>query len=503
MSVSNISGKSLAALFFPVLCLPALAFAAKVSPALSFTPVQPELFADVGGQAVAWADYDQDGDLDLAVGFRRGVVRLYQQDNGEFKRVDKAVGLSSQISDYRSLSWGDVNRDGFPDLFVGFGRDSGLRNQLYIGSATGFTEQAAKYGLDSLGTTRQSVWLDYDHDGDSDLFVAMRDRSSKFYRNDGEHFTDISAKSGLNDPRRSVAAVWLDNDRDGDLDLYLPNQSGDRDGFYQNNADTFSDIAAKLEIDKPRRSLKEGSVGATLCDVNNDGHMDMFVPVYGKDMLYIADGMGGFVERAAQWGVDAPEKAVSADCGDVNNDGLMDLYVVAYQPGEPHGYDHLYINQGGHFVDAFPSNMNKFDGDHGVRFADYDNDGDLDIAITNRHAKARHSVWRNELITEAANTDAHDNHHFIQITVLDSSGKHTRQGDEVRIYKAATKQLIGFGIVDTGGGYISQNIQPLHFGLARNQEVDIEISSMGAKGRVTQRLSAVQANQHIVHRLPR
>ena len=221
------------------------------------------------------------------------------------------------------------NRDGFADLYIGFGRDSGYRNKLLVGSPSGFSEQAQQVGVDALGTSRQSTWLDYDNDGDTDLFVAMRDRTSKLFQNNGNTFVDASKSTGLNDPRRTVGAVWFDFDRDGDLDLYLPNQSGDRDGFYRNNQGKFEDIAKALGVSRPERSLREGSVGATLCDVNNDGHFDIFVPVYGKDMLYIADGKGGFSEQAARWGVDDNAQAVSADCGDFDNDGLMDLYLVA------------------------------------------------------------------------------------------------------------------------------------------------------------------------------
>lgn len=461
---------------------------------VSFTEVHSAFFATKGSQAVAWADYDLDGDLDLAVSFKDGKVHLYQQNKGEFALVSKPIGLPIESSDYRSLSWGDYNNDGYPDLFVGFGRDAGHRNILLRGDGERFTNVADNLGVNAIGTTRQSVWVDIDNDGDSDLFVAMRDRTSKMFRNDGQHFTDISAKVGLNDPRRSVASVWLDYDQDGDLDLFLPNQSGDRDGLYQNHDGTFIDVAAKLNIDRPRRSLKEGSVGATLCDVNNDGHADIFVPVYGKDMLYIADGKGGFTNRAQEWGVDSPDKAVSADCGDVNNDGLMDLYVVAYQTGLANGFDHLYINQGSKFIDSLPKNMAVNDGDHGVRFADFDNDGDLDLAISNRHKDGRVSVWKNNLTSDA---DAH----YLKITVLDQNGYYTRQGDEVRLYKEGTREILGFSIVDTGGGYISQNIQPIHLGLGSMTRVDVEITSMSPSGRVVQRLEGISANQHITVRV--
>lgn len=186
------------------------------------------------------------------------------------------------------------------------------------------------------------------------------------------------------------------------------------------------------------------------------------------------------------WGVNDSAKAVSADCGDFNNDGLMDLHVVAYIQGQAHGFDRLYQNQGDKFVDVMPAELNVFDGDHGVRFADFDNDGDLDLAITNRHKKGRHSIWRNDLDNKQ---------NYIKVSVQDAAGKFTRQGDEVRVYKAGTDKLLGFQVVDTGGGYVSQNMQPMHFGLADVDQVDIKVTSMSKRGRVSKTLTNVKAKQ--------
>lgn len=456
----------------------------------SFSPVQTNLFAGPGGQAVAWADYDLDGDLDLAIGFQGGPVRLFRQTEGKFAEDLNTPESISKPSDYRSLSWGDANRDGRPDLYVGFGRDAGRRNLLLIGTPAGFDEAGEAWGVDALGTARQSSWIDFDRDGDSDLFVAMRDRSSKLFRNDGETFTDVSSSSGLNDPRRSVAAVWFDYDRDSDLDLYLPNQSGDRDGLYRNDDGVFTDVAQSLNIDRSRRPLREGSVGATLCDVNNDGHFDIFVPVYGADMLYIADGQGGFSDQATAWGVDDTHLAVSADCGDFDNDGRMDLYLVAYQRGVAHGVDRLYHNRGDHFVDVFPKELLNYDADHGVRFADFDEDGDLDLAMTNRNQAGRFSLWRNELTTSSSSN-------FLKIDVRDANGHFTRQGDEVHVYDNNTGALIAAHIVDTGGGYVSQNIQPVHIGLGSHEVVTLEVTSLSSTGRKIIRRENVASNQTI------
>ena len=455
-----------------------------------FNPVHPEIFNADGGQALAWADANGDGRLDLTVGFQNRPLRLYLQNEHGFTDEAAKSGLPNMTADIRTLAWGDYNRDGLPDLYIGFGRDAGFKNRLYRGGSNGFTEVGESLGVDTAGTSRQASWIDYDGDGDSDLFVAMRDRANKLYRNDGVTFTDVSEATNMADARRSVGSVWFDFDRDGDLDLYTANQSGDRDGFYRNDDGKFTEIAAKLEMDLAGRPLKEGSVGATLCDVNADGWLDLFVPVYGPDRLYIADGKGGFSNRAKQWGVEAEDNAVSADCADFDNDGRDDLYVVAYQTGEVYGRDHLYHNRGTLFVDLLPADVSQYDGDHGVRWADYDGDGDMDLALTNRHKNGRHSLLRNDLF-------GGEGAHFIKVMVLDKKGYYTRQGDEIRVYDSTSKRLIATRIVDTGGGYISQNIMPVHLGIGCAKKVDVEITFMGRMGQTKRYRNEVKAGSSI------
>src|SRR6188768_7223 len=157
-----------------------------------FEAVQPELFSAGGAFANAWADFDNDGDLDLFVGFTPGagsVLRLYRNDAGRFTEVTAASGL----------------------------------------------------GLEA-GAVRQPSWIDLDADGDLDLFVAFRDRANMLFRNTGGKFVDVAPALGLDDSRRSVGAVWFDYDEDGYLDLYVGNMDGDANGLFRNGGDKFVNI---------------------------------------------------------------------------------------------------------------------------------------------------------------------------------------------------------------------------------------------------------------------
>ena len=158
-----------------------------------FEPIQPEMFAVQGGQPNAWADYDGDGDLDLFVGFRGQLSRLYRNDNGTFVDVAAALGLS-EGNEVRVAAWGDYDDDGDPDLFVGYARTSSIPNRLYRnddGQGASSTSGAA-WASTSGARRARPAFLDYDNDGDTDFFVAFRDRPNAMFRNDGGKYTDVA-----------------------------------------------------------------------------------------------------------------------------------------------------------------------------------------------------------------------------------------------------------------------------------------------------------------------
>ena len=466
------------------LSLHLVAFTAELPP--NFESVQPLDFNLPEGQAIAWSDIEGDGDLDLAIGFRSKSLALFRNDNGHFVDIAREAGIETGTIDTRSLSWADIDGDGRPDLFVGFGRGSGDGNRLYRNESTGFVDVAASNGLAmpnvAAGSMRQASWIDVDGDGDSDLYVAVRWGSNRLFRNDDGQFVDISAESGLADPRRTVGAAWLDMDEDGDLDLFVANQSGDRDGVYRNDQGRFVDIAAALNMDRPGRRLVDGSVGVSVCDFNNDGHFDIYVPSYGDDILYLGNGDGGYRDVSRAWGVDASEKSVASDCGDYDNDGHVDLYVAAYAVGELYGYDHLYRNIGGRFDDVLVENHRMPDADHGVRWADFDADGDLDIAMTNRNAGA--ALLRNTLGTS-------DTSRSLSLTLTDEEGVHGFQGAEIRVFEPGTERVLASRLVDTGGGYVSQNLAPVHIGLGSTRRVDIVVTWPDGRSRRTWRFDDI------------
>jgi len=430
-----------------------------------FSPAQPELFAAPGAQPNAWADFDRDGDLDLFVGFRGGANRLYRNDAAVFTDVAGQVGLADE-PETRAAAWGDYDGDGDLDLYVGFAGADGTANRLYRNDDGGarFVDVAAELGLDRVGVTRQPAWIDYDGDGDLDLFVAFRDQPNRLWRNEGGRFTDVTDASGVGDSRRTVGAVWFDMDGDGDLDLFVANQDGDEDGVFRNEGDgRFEDVAVALGMNAPGRAPAQGGVGVAVGDYDDDGDLDLFEACYGPDVLWQNQGDGTFVNVAPGTPLAGDHHSVAAAWGDYDNDGWEDLYVGTFLSSEPQAADHLFRNVGGTFEDVTPPVMLEKGASHGVRWADFDLDGDLDLALANNDPdQGTHPLYVNGMPPERGARS-------LAVAVQDQDGRWLRAGATVRLQAAPAaahpEGFIAAGLVDAGGGYSSQGATPVHFGL--------------------------------------
>lgn len=433
----------------------------------TFLGHQPDLFSAAGAQPLAWADYDMDGDLDLFVGFRGGANRLYRNDSGQFVDVAADVGLADE-EETRAAAWGDFDGDGDLDLYVGFAADTGKPNRLYRndpveGGGRRFTDVAAEAGVWETGTTRQPVWVDYDGDGDMDLFVAFRDKPNRLYRNDGGTFTDVAAAAGVADARRTVGAVWFDMDGDSDLDLFVANQNGDEDGVFLNQGDgTFRDAAAEMGMNQPGRAEELGSVGVAVADYDNDGDLDLFVASYGPDVLWQNQGGGTYRNVAEGTPLAGDHHSVAAAWGDYDNDGAVDLYVGRFVAAVAEEPDALFRNTGVGFEDVTPPVVLERGASHGVAWGDIDLDGDLDLALANNHEAGAHPLYVNGLPADRAGRSLH-------VAVVDGTSRWLRAGTKVTATAEDTHpdHPEGFRtarLMDAGGGYSSQSAQPVHFG---------------------------------------
>ena len=326
-------------------------------PLLAFEDIAPKLGIHHlnGNGTAAWADIDGDGDLDLMVAGSGVFLRVYRNDGDKFTDVTEAVGLGHVPSGY-SLNLIDYDNDGQPDLFLSLNGWSG----------------------------------------------PMPDR---LYHNDHGHFTDVSAKSGAADPGSGFVSVWGDLDNDGWLDFVVANgvlQEGSVTQIYRNNHDgTFTNVTKAAGLKEPP---SYGAIGVALGDYDKDGKLDLLINgrESAPNRLYHNDGNLHFTEVAAKAGVvQPPHNGFVCFFFDYNNDGWPDILTTSLAPWEAtveglkKGYapanarsvhpdtSRLFRNNGnGSFTDVtFESRLYYPTGTMGAGVADLDNDGHLDVYL--------------------------------------------------------------------------------------------------------------------------
>jgi hypothetical protein len=253
-----------------------------------------------------------------------------------------------------------------------------------------FVDVAASSGLlpqvNENGQTNGLNAIDYDQDGDIDLFVPQAHGTpNRLYRNNGDgSFTDVAATLNLARTESARVALWFDYDADHDLDLLLYNDKNSvvssRLRLLRNDATTFTDVTSAAGVLTNHFVVNCGGLSAG--DVNNDGFLDFFVsPWGGNRLLYLNDGDGTFTNITASSGIASKNALIWQSLWhDFNGDGWQDLYIAADDdPNE------LWINQqNGTFVEsAVGAGLANAMNDMGMTFGDHDNDGDLDIYISN------------------------------------------------------------------------------------------------------------------------
>ncbi|MGH7540307.1 MAG: CRTAC1 family protein [Gemmatimonadota bacterium] len=300
-----------------------------------------------------WGDYDNDGDADLFVANQRGPNFLFRADGGgAFTRVtDGPVATDGGRS--FTAAWVDIDRDGDLDLHVPNGWSGGGVDFLYRNDGDGAFTRLVDLPLvmDSL-PSGGPAWGDYDGDGDPDLFLPFySDHANRLYRNDGEWaFAEVAADVGLSvdplpaSPRASVAH-WVDYDDDGDLDLFVGNTMGRMDFLYRNQGGRFERVTAgRLGLDGTYVS------DAIWVDLDNDADRDLVLAVWGAaSEIYRNDGRGGLFPAGAV------VFASSVSASDIDRDGDLDLFLTQWPINEAGGAPNLlFRNEGptGNWLDV-------------------------------------------------------------------------------------------------------------------------------------------------------
>jgi hypothetical protein len=482
------------------------------------------------GSGLALVDIDMDGRLDAYLvqqGPTPGFVtdkpltdRLFRNAGGSFqdvtaasRLVEDAYGMGTAAADY--------DNDGFPDLYVtNFGPNSLWRNN---GDGTFSRADDAGTGDDLWGSS--ASWGDFDGDGDLDLYVAnyvdfswdnnkfcgdagrqisaychpdvYNALADRLYENraDGT-FVEIGATAGIDDriDGKGLGVVWGDYDNDGDADIYVANDST-RNFLYTNQGDgTFVDDSFLAGVGYSEDGRTQAGMGTDFGDFDADGDLDLIVTnlTLETNTLYRNLGDAAFVDDSYASGIGEPSLLLvgfGTNWFDVDADGDLDLFVanghiidniaefregVAGSALAERTYpqpNHLYINDGsGRFAEMHAeagSGMQLVKVSRGSVVGDVDNDGDLDIVVSNSNQTA--DYLRNDTVTG----------NWIQLRLIGRQANRNAVGARVEVTSESTAGASGAGRlireVVAGASYASSNDPTLHFGLGAESSVDLTI----------------------------
>lgn len=273
--------------------------------------------------SMAAADYNADGFTDLVYGGGSGVTFMRSDGTGNgFVEVSGSEFVFSQRTNFV-----DINNDGHLDAFVCHDVEP---NVYYINDGSGnLTFNQGGLGDYPSGGHYGSVWIDYNNDGNIDMFIAKcggetARRTNQLWRNNGDgSFTEVGVASGLADPMQTWSSAWGDYDNDGDMDVFVGASSGTHKLMRNNNDGTFTNVTSGSGIS----SVTATGIENATHDFNNDGNLDI---VSNGTILY---GNGNLTFTEIQF------SAITSDngaFGDLNGDGFIDAFnssVVRYNGG--------------------------------------------------------------------------------------------------------------------------------------------------------------------------
>ncbi|MEW6238232.1 MAG: CRTAC1 family protein [Candidatus Omnitrophota bacterium] len=468
-------------------------------------------------------DYDNDGFLDIY--FVNGAILpgasetvsppdVLYRNNGDltFTDVTEKAGVGDRNYGYGCVA-GDYDNDGDLDLYVvNFGPNKLFRNN---GGGT-FTDVAKQAGVDDPRQGAAAVFFDIDNDGDLDLYVTnylkvdIEKNQACFhgkipiycsrlefafekdilYRNNGDGtFADATKEAGMDVPASTgMSVVTTDYDNDGWQDLFVVNDARPNYMFHNLGKGKFEEVGLYTGVAYDLNGASQGNMGADFRDYDDDGFIDLISTNYQQQMVAVYRNLGGvlFQDVCLESQVGPPTTPyVTWGVGfyDFNNDGMRDSYIAAgHLQDNIETYDKstsyentnfLFIQRGkGVFEDVSDRSgpgllIRK--SSRGCAFGDLDNDGDIDIVVTN--ARNRADILRN---------DSKNKNHWIQIRTVGVQSN--RDGVGARISVTANGKT-RIDDVRAGGSYASMNDPRVHFGLGQAERID-EIKIQWPSGKV-------------------
>jgi hypothetical protein len=464
------------------------------------------------GSGVCFIDYDNDGWQDIFFvnsmdwpGHKSGgksFPALYHNNHdGTFTDVTKEAGLAVETYG-QGCAVGDYDNDGFDDLYL----TTVGSNHLYRNLGNGkFADVTAKAGVADPGFSSSAIWFDYDNDGKLDLFVThyitwsietdqycsldnknksyctpqtFKGESATLFHNKGDGtFENVTQRAGLHDPTsKSLGVAMLDYDDDGWMDLFVSNDTEPNKLYHNNHNGTFTDAAILAGIALSDSGRVRAGMGTDAGDYDNSGRQGLLIGNFTNESmaLYRNDGSGLFTDEAPTSGLGQMTNqslTFGAFFFDYDLDGLLDVFaanghvsddISVVQPtvryAQPAG---IYHNKGGKKFEDVSAKLGRALQKpvvaRGAAYADFDNDGDLDLAITANNGPAR--LLRND------NANQND---MLRIKTVGTRSNRDGIGAKLRLTTNKGARL--FAMVKSGSSYLSQSELPVTFGLGKPEE---------------------------------
>jgi hypothetical protein len=353
------------------------------------------------------ADYDGDDDIDIyAASYDPTTSKskhfLYNNDSGRFTELSKKAGIDHSGKDISAV-FADYDNDGFQDLYIV--REEG--DILYRNDGKGtFDDVTSKARLTGIKGGKKALFFDADHDGDLDLFEARNGMNFLFRNNSDGTFTEQAEKMGLSGGNMvSTDAAFGDFDEDGDIDLFVTNENGSNSLYSNQRQGIYRDVTYESGL------ASEGGSGAVaVSDYNNDGFPDIFIlSVNGEEHSLFRNMGNGKFEKENDFSQKLKNLRLKPESDalflDFDNDGFSDL-LIAGEEGQGNGL-HLLHNDGkGSFSDSSDLIPSENRSGHQVTVFDYNDDGDMDIAVAQTDKIA---LLRN---------DGGNNNHYVKIKLV-------------------------------------------------------------------------------------
>ena len=498
-----------------------------------------QFIIETTGSGIAFIDYDNDGLLDLfVVSGHGGSNRLYHNDGHDhFTDVTAEVGLTSDGWG-QGVCAGDYDNDGYIDLFVTYWGQNRLYRNIG-GKRFEDVTRSAHLTQDRVRYNSGCAFVDYDHDGRLDLFVANYvqfsfektpkpgenpycwyrdipvncgprglpfDRNILYHANPGGTFTDVSERSKIAEPfgHYSLGVLTGDFNGDGRPDIYVACDQTPSLLYINQGDGTFTEEAVLRGVAYDENGKAMSGMGVAAADYDGDGRLDIFRSNFSdeRETLYHNRGRGDFDDVTALAGLAHNTRYVGWGCGlfDFDNDGWKDLLLVnghvfpevdrlntnlrfknpaiLYRNNGKGGFDDISARAGPALLELHAA--------RGAAFGDIDNDGSIEIAINSQNE-------RPSLLKQSAA----GSNHWILLQLTGAKSNRSAIGARVRLTAGGRTQI---DEVRSGGSYLSQNDLRLHFGLGANKEADqVEIEwPSGMK----QTLTHVKADRVISAREP-